>query len=554
MEELEKHYEKFNIFDSIGMNTQEIRHSNFLAWLFRPKENQGIGDFFIKEFLKNVLKDVDVDYRKEVKEKNAREIPTIFDIDCWDLSEIEVKRECNNIDILILDDKNGFLCVIENKINSKEHSKQCKRYYELIEGKEISDNTEFKEYKEKYQHRLYLYLKPEKDEEIEQYYIYAPYEAISATIDKVKNKERVSSNLLIVLEHYQELLKRDILENKAIENLCFEIYNNNHEAIDIIKDICCNNEDLQNAFKKCLTKCIENEGLKIIKKNNTHWIKFTHNDLQEFDQSFWYAFDNNTNRNSYIDLRIQFHDTIKEEIIKQIYNDIYKNAERLSLTKNGAYILIKKIIDKDNFNELKEKFLNNGYIKFTPDKTIKEYLKLNDENKINKIKEILETYKNSKSRKPPSKNNDDNNENEYSEEIKKRCKSIYSNHKRAIDEIIEHVPQFNLQYKLANVLIEYLNKNKEKYTLNVKSNTTRNIYFKNNENQKEFWIINNTNKDGIITIQLKNNKKCTPKTTLLGTENFKYLRDKFYENWEILEEDMNTIIHKLDKYLEGINS
>ena len=51
LEQLEEYYNEFNIFDCVGMGKQEIKHSNFLSWLFNPKETHGMGDFFIKEFL-----------------------------------------------------------------------------------------------------------------------------------------------------------------------------------------------------------------------------------------------------------------------------------------------------------------------------------------------------------------------------------------------------------------------------------------------------------------------------------------------------------------------
>ena len=52
LQQLEKMFEKFNIFDCLKLSRQEIRHSNFLAWLLDPKETHGLGDYFIKEYLK----------------------------------------------------------------------------------------------------------------------------------------------------------------------------------------------------------------------------------------------------------------------------------------------------------------------------------------------------------------------------------------------------------------------------------------------------------------------------------------------------------------------
>ena len=41
-------------------------------------------------------------------------------------------RERHNIDILVLDEANGYVCPIENKIESGEHSNQLSRYLRIV--------------------------------------------------------------------------------------------------------------------------------------------------------------------------------------------------------------------------------------------------------------------------------------------------------------------------------------------------------------------------------------------------------------------------------------
>lgn len=47
---LELILDKPNIFHALKIIQQEIRHSNFLAWLLNPKENHGLGNSFLKDF------------------------------------------------------------------------------------------------------------------------------------------------------------------------------------------------------------------------------------------------------------------------------------------------------------------------------------------------------------------------------------------------------------------------------------------------------------------------------------------------------------------------
>jgi hypothetical protein len=55
LEQLEAMLAEFNIFEAVGMTQQEIRHSHFLAFLLNPAQNHGLGDAFLKQWLKNVL-------------------------------------------------------------------------------------------------------------------------------------------------------------------------------------------------------------------------------------------------------------------------------------------------------------------------------------------------------------------------------------------------------------------------------------------------------------------------------------------------------------------
>ena len=123
LKELEKKYELnvFNIFDCLKLTRAEIRHSNFLAWLLDPSETHGFDDYFLKKFLKHVIRNkknelknimknnphvfTDIDNENN-KITESYTIPTVFDIDCWDMSGVQIKREQEYIDILAVDQMN----------------------------------------------------------------------------------------------------------------------------------------------------------------------------------------------------------------------------------------------------------------------------------------------------------------------------------------------------------------------------------------------------------------------------------------------------------------
>ena len=122
---LEELASPFNIFKALGVDTQEIRHSSFLAWLLDPTQTHGLRDTFLKGFL-----------MKTTSKARALGIGTIspVDIDAWDLSDTEVRRERQNIDIILVNQPRNLVCVIENKIDSGEHGDQLRRYRAIVES------------------------------------------------------------------------------------------------------------------------------------------------------------------------------------------------------------------------------------------------------------------------------------------------------------------------------------------------------------------------------------------------------------------------------------
>ena len=49
--ELENSLNSLNLMEAFGISFSETSASSFLAWLFNPKENHGLGTYFLKYFL-----------------------------------------------------------------------------------------------------------------------------------------------------------------------------------------------------------------------------------------------------------------------------------------------------------------------------------------------------------------------------------------------------------------------------------------------------------------------------------------------------------------------
>jgi Trp operon repressor len=120
---LEALLSRFNIFRVLRAARHEIRHSNMLAWLLTPDESHGLGDRFLRRWLMRVVHNADEDTRRDL------DLPSPIEIDALDLESVEVAREHDNIDLLIIVrvmNGDSWTICIENKVESALHSNQLR--------------------------------------------------------------------------------------------------------------------------------------------------------------------------------------------------------------------------------------------------------------------------------------------------------------------------------------------------------------------------------------------------------------------------------------------
>ncbi|NOZ28513.1 MAG: PD-(D/E)XK nuclease family protein [Chloroflexi bacterium] len=212
LERLETLLAEFNIFEALGAVRQELRHSDFLAFLLDPSQNHGLGDAFLKRFLKRVL--IRADHPPV----------SVIEIDVADMQDAIVLREWRNIDILVHDAENRLVCTIENKVDAKEQSGQLSRYREVITH-EFPDRR-----------ALFIYLTPEGDEPSDEAYIPLSYGDIADLANTVRetHESTLGADVSTLMKHYTAMLRRHIVSNSEIAELCRRIYRRHKRALDLI--------------------------------------------------------------------------------------------------------------------------------------------------------------------------------------------------------------------------------------------------------------------------------------------------------------------------------
>ncbi len=356
LEALELMVSEFNIFEAIGVVRQEIRHSNFIAFLLNPLNNHGLGDVFLKKFLISILLKFEILSLSPV------------DIDIANLQDVEVRREWRNIDILIYSSSNKLVCAIENKVDSDEIHNQLIKYRKTI-------CEEFPECR-----KILLYLtkdgdiaSTEKDENstcTEKWLSLAHGEVaamIRATYEKYRST--LGSEVYTVMNHYVNLVRRHIVSDSEIALLCQKIYKQHQQALDLIYEHC---PDLQLKLSEFLQQFIKSNVGQGIKEahSSKQYIRFF---IERWDNIVWFEFVNQPERLS-LDLVIAPGDIKLEQAIFDAVNDLniggFKTKARLS-ERGYNHIYVRQILNSSDYIdgdlESLQKKIKDFWIKYLPE-------------------------------------------------------------------------------------------------------------------------------------------------------------------------------------------
>ncbi len=202
---------KFNLFDVLKISRTEIRHSNVLAWLLSANENHGLGDTFLKGILQRLVEN-DTEGRYDV-----------FSVLLMDFHSFTVYREWKNIDILLVSDEEKTVIAVENKVGSGEHSDQLNRYRKILENS-------YPEYQ-----MILVFLTPDGDlpsDEIN--WCILSYTDIIDVLEHICERIELVPDVSLMIKNYVETLRRDVVDDQQLIEVCNKIYEKHKKALDLI--------------------------------------------------------------------------------------------------------------------------------------------------------------------------------------------------------------------------------------------------------------------------------------------------------------------------------
>lgn len=230
-----------NIFRILGVSEYEIRHSNFLGWLLNPNESHGLHDLFLQRFLQDILID------------DRAENISIIELGNLNVSEVEIRREWKNIDILIVTEK--FVVCIENKLWSGESEGQLIKYKTVIEAS-------FPDKK-----MCFVFLNPTGFEASESSsYIAYSYPRIAELLKAIlkSRQEILNPSITLYLKDYLTILKQNVMSDDSTNDWAKKLYNNHREFFDFVY---ANKPDIWFDFSEILNKKVIDKGWILGSKN-----------------------------------------------------------------------------------------------------------------------------------------------------------------------------------------------------------------------------------------------------------------------------------------------
>lgn len=206
-EQKENSGECFNTFKILGVQKNEVRlHSAFLSEILNPSAVHGLGDYFLKPFVRDIAK-IEIELDTKNAEVSVEQSIGAISEDGKNGGRFDIAIKFNNPDYLIL---------IENKIDAGDQISQLQRY----------NNYAKKNYKENYK-ILYLTVDGHNPSRLSLGNSNVPYSCISykkdiknwlkKCIEKIETRPFVDISVRQYIDVIEELTNTELEDNMEKE-------------------------------------------------------------------------------------------------------------------------------------------------------------------------------------------------------------------------------------------------------------------------------------------------------------------------------------------------
>lgn len=251
----------FNIFEATGDVRHELRHSHLLYFLLNPRETHGLEDKFIKSLLQKVLPLDNFD--------SAFNGPSAWTVHKeYFLTDDETSDE-GRVDILLLHEEQGLAVIIENKIDSDEHSDQLCLYDRVLTSRSWKTSG--------------VYLTPDGRTPSCKKYVPISYGVVCAAIKEVLGDQAVADDVRTLLTHYVDMVRRYIVNELDIDAACQRIYRQHGQAIKLVQErVSARQKKIGAALESRVRQLVvDQQNIDHWEQNGSKYIRFV---LQEWEK------------------------------------------------------------------------------------------------------------------------------------------------------------------------------------------------------------------------------------------------------------------------------
>lgn len=229
---------RFNILGALGLGRQELRHSDLLASLLDPRQPHGLGAAFARALLARA----------------APLLPHPLDLPALRLSELSVQREWGFIDLLVESPDDELAVIIENKVDSDEHSDQLGRYYRLVQQRRPAWRIV----------GIYLTLDaaPPAQARDRERYAALGYIDVAAALEELEGGVDGDPDVRTLLRHYRQLIRSELVPDIQGDagRVARELYMQHRETVDaMLRARDARQKMIQQTFDRLLTVTINNQ-------------------------------------------------------------------------------------------------------------------------------------------------------------------------------------------------------------------------------------------------------------------------------------------------------
>jgi hypothetical protein len=233
------------------------------------------------------------------------------------------------------------VCAVENKVDSGERINQLKKYRDILK-QEYPDCR-----------KILIYLTPEGDVASEKDWRIYSYSKLVEIIDSLcaSYKSTLGTDIYTLITHYSTLLRRHIVSDSDVAELCRKIYIKHRQALDLIFE---HRPDLQSEMADKLTDLATQyiASHKIyVKRYSKRYIGFGSSNWKDKKLPLTFHFENNS---TYLLIRLLICPDEDKSIREKIYQLSKDNPTILKKSRWGEkWITIyqKQILNQKDYDD-----------------------------------------------------------------------------------------------------------------------------------------------------------------------------------------------------------